>query len=94
MVALVVLAVFNPKRPHGPRPGPAPAPERTFTIESNRFIKDGEPLRLISGRCAPICFVRMWRGTAYMGIATLISLSGFIMMPSCNTSVHRCLHVG
>ena len=72
MVALVVLAVFNPKRPHGPRPGPAPAPERTFTIESNRFIKDGEPLRLISGRCVPTCFLRVCSGTAYMGIATLI----------------------
>ena len=60
MVALVVLAVFNPKRPHGPGPSPAPVPKRTFTIENDRFIKDGERLRLISGRCAPVCLLHVW----------------------------------
>ncbi len=59
VLALVVLAVFNPRRPsHGyrprPAPAPAPAPKRTFTLEDNRFIKDGKPLRLISGRCAQL----------------------------------------
>ena len=26
--------------------------ERSFTIENDRFVKDGKPLQIISGRCA------------------------------------------
>ena len=92
MVALVVLAVFNPKRPHRPRPGPAPAPKRTFTIESNRFIKDGEPLRLISGRCAPHLVSARVNGPAFYEWPCSSSLSGFVIVPSCSPSVHRSLH--
>lgn len=31
---------------------PAVSSERKFTIENNRFVKDGKPLQIISGRCA------------------------------------------
>ena len=29
---------------------PATASNRTFTLEDNRFVKDGQPIRLLSGR--------------------------------------------
>ena len=29
---------------------PASASDRTFTLEDNRFVKDGQPIRLLSGR--------------------------------------------
>lgn len=52
IVALVLVLAYAGTHKHDSR---ADGGERSFAIQNNRFMLDGKPLQIISGRCAAAC---------------------------------------